>query len=144
MSKPEEQRPRGYMPGSTFRYPKKEMRRFNPDKRERRQSEGKVMGDHHEWIKRQPCELADHPAHRCGFYPPERPVIEGHHLKTRGSGGQDRDNEIPCCPVAHDELHAAGDVSAQCERFGRDFRSIAVMYTEDFDEEMAALEAAEE
>jgi hypothetical protein len=134
--------PRRYAHNSTLPAPTNQMRKFDPERRARRESEGLVLGDHHAWIKRQPCELYDHPDHTCGFYP-DRPRIEGHHLKTRGSGGQDRDNEIPVCPVGHDELEAAGNVSSQCERFGRDFRSIACEYTARFDAEMEEGESAE-
>lgn len=29
--------------------------------------------------------------------------MEAMHVKTRGSGGDDRGNTVPGCPVAHDE-----------------------------------------
>lgn len=110
--------------------------RVNKERRARRESDDLVYGTHHAWIKRQPCELMDHPLHACDFYA-DRPCIEGHHLKHVGNGGEDRSNEIPCCPALHDEFHALGSVSKACEHFGRDFRSVAVEYTASFDRETA-------
>ena len=39
----------------------------------------------------------------CGYHPPGRAGIEAAHVKTRGSGGADRGNVVPLCPLHHDE-----------------------------------------
>jgi len=111
---------------------RKELPAVNKERRKRRADAGLVYGPYHRWIKQQPCALAGHPRHRCGYYE-DRPGVEGHHLKHVGNGGQDRDNELPLCPVGHDHAHALGSISALCEHYGRDFRTIAALYTEDYD-----------
>lgn len=132
-----------YAPNSTLRGASKPMRRFNPEKRARRESEGLVYGDLHKWIKGQECAGAGHPLHICEYYPPERRWVESHHLKSVGSGGEDRNNCVPCCPAFHDEFHRRG-LTGMCEHYGRDWRSIACEYTEDYDEAMAEGEEPEE
>jgi hypothetical protein len=104
----------------------------NLERQKRRQEEGLVKGPHHHWIANEPCVLAGAPGHVCGFTE-DQPAICGHHLKTIGSGGEDRNNEVPVCALAHIEFHAAGSISRMCDRHGRDFRSIACIYTERFD-----------
>lgn len=112
-----------------------ELPKENKKRMERRVAEDEVYGTHHKWIMTQPCELRNHPAIRCTSYP-DRAPIEGHHLKCVGSGGKDRNNEVPACNAHHDHFHWLGSVSAASDFYGRDFRSIAVQYTERFDEVM--------
>lgn len=119
-----------YMPGSTLRRPAKPMARFNPDKRARRESEGRVYGGLHAWTKRQACVLSDHPEHACGFYG-DRRVVESHHVRSVGSGGEDENNTLPACPVLHDEFHTLG-LTRMCERYGKDFRSLACEVTDQY------------
>lgn len=123
-----------YAWNSTLPAPSSPLPKVNKERRARREAEGLVYSEHHHWIMRQPCELRDHPLHQCGTFP-ERHPIEGHHLKHVGNGGEDRANEIPCCPVGHDFLHSLGSVSAACDFYGRDFRSLAVEYTLRFERE---------
>lgn len=128
-------KPRPYMPGSTLRRPEKEMRRFNPEKRARRESEGLVYGELYDWAKRQQCVGSGHELHpRCEYYPPERRGNEGHHPKTIGSGGQDRNNILTCCPLLHDEFHRLG-LTQMCDRYKMDWRSVACELTEAYDRE---------
>lgn len=122
-----------YMPGSTLRRPSKEMRRVNPERRARRESEGLVYGEIHEFTKRLPCILADHTEHCCEFYP-DRREVESHHVKSVGAGGQDRNGTVPLCPGGHDEAHRRGLVG-MCEKYGRDLRSLACEVTAEFDAE---------
>lgn len=131
MMKPKDDRP--YMHNSTFRVARQGLNKVNWDKRNRRSDEDLVKGSHHRAIMTFPCALADDPQKMpCASYTGRAP-IEGHHLKTVGSGGQDRDNEIPVCNAHHDECHRAGDISSQCERFKRDLRSLACEYTKRVD-----------
>ena len=51
-----------------------------------------------EWIRGQPCILAEHPGHRCIG------GVEACHFPSRGSGGDDR-SVYPGCRAAHDEEH---------------------------------------
>lgn len=106
----------------------------NRERKARRRTEDLVYGSHHFWIRTLPCCLIGHPEHRCGYYP-DRPGNEGHHLRTVGAGGRDRNNEVPACPVGHDELEAAGGVSSQCEWARMDLLSLACEYTARFDRE---------
>lgn len=103
---------------------------MNPERRARRESEGLVYGELHQWTKRQPCILEDHPLHVCEFYP-DRKGIESHHVKSIGSGGQDENNTVSFCPGAHDEAHRLGLVR-MCEKYHRDFRSLACEVTARF------------
>lgn len=133
-------KPPRYMPGSTLRYPDKPMNRVNAKKRAMRESEGLVYGPLHQWTKRLPCVLAGHELHVCEFYA-DRRVIESHHaVETVGAGGQDRNNCLPCCPALHDEFHRRGLVG-MCERYRRDFRSIACDLTAEYDAEAGEAEA---
>jgi hypothetical protein len=122
-----------YAHNSTLRAPSKEMARFNPEKRARRESEGLVYGPLHVWTKTQPCILAGHELHVCEFYG-DRKGIESHHVKSVGSGGQDENNVLPTCPALHDEFHRMGLVS-MCERYRMDFRSIACEVTARYERE---------
>jgi hypothetical protein len=62
-----------------------------------------------DWIKsldcRVPLSYAYHVGmgNRCCWFPPGRPCIEPAHVKTKGSGGADRGNTVPLCPLHHDE-----------------------------------------
>lgn len=119
-----------YAHNSTMRGPKKPMNKVNQRRRAKRESDGLVYGDLHEWTKRQPCILADHPDHACAFYP-DRKNVESHHVKSIGSGGKDENNTVPLCPRGHDEAHCLG-LTRLCEKYHRDFRSLACEVTEAF------------
>ena len=93
----------------------------------RRVEEDRVYGSHHQAIKAFPCDLQDNQHHKCGFFE-DRPRIEGHHLKSVGSGGEDENNEIPCCPVLHDEFER-NPLIDMCRTYHRDFKSVACDYT---------------
>lgn len=131
-----------YAPGSTLRKPDKPMARFNPERRARRESEGLVYGEIHEYTKRLPCVLADREDHICDFYPNPH-GCESHHVKSVGSGGQDENNTAPMCGAAHDEVHRLG-LTRWCEKYGRDLRSIACEVTARFHAAMAEGEGPEE
>jgi len=62
-----------------------------------------------DWIKTQPCAVGytfGRGTH-CGYFP-GRPCMEPAHVKTKGSGGADRGNTVPLCPLHHDEQE--GDI----------------------------------
>jgi len=126
-----------YAFNSTMRAPSKPMNRVNPERRARRESEGLVYGELHEWTKRQPCILAGHGLHQCEYYAPERRGVESHHVKSVGSGGQDRNTTLPTCPALHDEFHRLG-LTAICEKYRMDFASLACEVTERYDAEAEA------
>lgn len=101
----------------------------NRGRQKRRRAAGLVYGPHHEWMKGRPCVLTG--LHRC------MGPVTGHHLKSVGSGGEDRNNQVPVCEAAHREFHDR-PLSEMCDRYGWDFRSIACEYTARFDRERAA------
>ena len=113
------------------------MNKVNKARLERRERDDRVYGSHHSFIKEGACDVrlrqrANGSIHECGFFA-DRPNIEGHHIKSVGSGGEDRNNEVPLCPAAHDEAHSLS-VSDWCRLYHRDFKSVAAIYTEQFDE----------
>lgn len=69
------------------------IRKQNRKRMKKRADEGLVYGPYHDWIGKQACILAS--LHSCGR------VVVGHHLKSVGSGGVDRGNEVPMCTQAH-------------------------------------------
>lgn len=105
-----------------------EVKRFNRRRLAKRKAENLVYGTHHKAMARFACVLIGSNGHVCGPAPKQRKVC-GHHLKTVATGGEDRNNEVPVCGLAHLEFHAAGSVSVMCNRHGKDFRSMAVEYT---------------
>lgn len=113
------------------------MRRVNPERAARREEADLVYGTHHAFVKEGACDVrgrqrSNGSIHECGFFA-DRPNIEGHHIKSVGSGGEDRNNEVPLCPAAHDEAHSMS-VSEWCRLYHRDFRSVACEYTAQFDQ----------
>lgn len=125
-----------YMPGSTLRYPDKPMNKVNAKRRAQRESEGLVYGPHHDYMRTLGCVLADvDHGHHCVFTK-EQPNVVGHHLKSVGSGGEDRNNQVPVCGAGHIEFHGYG-IFAMCDMYGVDFRSLACEYTERYDREAA-------
>ena len=118
----------GYAYNSTLRGPSKPMNKVNAKRRAKRESEGRVYGPHHDFVATLPCVLAELHSHTCGFTSSQRSVC-GHHLKTVKTGGEDWNNQVPVCALAHLEFHAAGSVSVMCDRYGLDFRSIACEVT---------------
>lgn len=128
---PKDRRPRAF--NSTMRVARAPMRKVNEERRARREEADLTLGSHHRWIVTLPCDLYGHQHHVCGFFEDRAPT-EGHHLKARGSGGQDRNNEIPCCPKLHDEFERT-PLSDMCRKYHRDFKSVASDYTNRFDAE---------
>ena len=113
---------------STLNASDKPMRKVNPERRARRESEGLVYGPLHEWTKRQPCILAsENVIHHCESYP-GRGFIESHHVKSVGAGGEDYNNTLPVCAAGHDEFHRRG-LTGMCETYRRDWHSIACEVT---------------
>lgn len=106
------------------------MNKVNESRRQRREAEDLIYGSHHSWIGSLPCVLADVDGHRCEWFD-GIPTV-GHHLRSVGSGGEDRRNEVPVCGLAHAEFHAL-PLSAICRKYHRDFKSMASEYTERFD-----------
>lgn len=132
-------KPKRYAHNSTLPAASKPMARFNAEKRARRMSENRVYGSHHQRIKQELCVEYGNPLHDgCEFYN-DRPSkgIEPHHLVSVGAGGEDRNNEVPCCHKLHDEFHRLG-LTEMCERYRKDYRSIACEYTAMIDAEDAA------
>lgn len=107
------------------------MNKVNVERQKRREEADLVYGTHHDWIKTLTCDRAGAQNHRCRFYD-DRAITEGHHLRSVGSGGQDRNNEIPCCPGLHDEFEGT-PLSDMCRKYHRDFKSVASDYTNEFD-----------
>ena len=111
------------------------MAKVNKERRARREAADLVYGSVHEFVKQQPCVLAGVQGHTCGFFE-DRPRIESHHIRSVGSGGQDRNNTISCCPRLHDEFERT-PLSEMCRRWHRDFKSIAAELTAAYDREVA-------
>lgn len=122
---PKDNRP--YAHNSTLRVPRAPMKKRNEERQQRRQEADLVYGTHHQAIKTFTCDLIDHQHHKCGYFE-DRPKVEGHHLRSVGSGGEDRNNEIPACPVLHDEFERT-PLSEMCRKYHRDFKSVACDYT---------------
>lgn len=76
------------------------LRRVNPERQKRREEAGQVYGPYHRYVKTLPCILAGRSGHTCWG------PVTGHHVKTVGAGGLDERNEVPCCVMAHREIHA--------------------------------------
>ena len=68
-----------------------------------------------EWIRHQACL-------RCGVSRPGP-----HHVKSRGSGGQDEANLVPLCRVCHTVLHQVGRKTFE-DRIGYTLENIAGIY----------------
>ena len=68
-------------------------------------------------------ELAEQGLQPCGFVP-GRARIEHCHLRTQGSGGDDRANSFTACPIHHDEQE--GRTKAFCARYGLDLYQIVL------------------
>lgn len=84
---------------------------LNPVNRKRkakRATEDQVYGSFHRWVKTHPCAIAGE--HEC-IGP-----VDGHHLKSVGSGGVDAGNCVPLCRAAHTEIHTIG-----FERFNENY-----------------------
>ena len=103
-----------------------ELPAVNKERRKRRADAGLVYGEHHRHVATLPCVLQGLPGHHCWG------DVCGHHLKTVATGGEDRRNQVPVCTSAHAEFHAR-PLSEMCERYRRDFRSLACEITEDYD-----------
>lgn len=101
------------------------------------------------YIERQPCSIGPFGIsgvrHQCDFVG-DRRKIEGAHLKTQGSGGDDVGNMVPLCPTAHDLQEGRTD---EFEReFGVDLYAhaadLAEKFEGDLDEETETIEAIEQ
>jgi hypothetical protein len=95
--------------------PKPKAERKRPQRKPIRQGPPKVRDRAYlDWIKAQPClaqqkffPLAGY-AVPCGRWP-SRHENEPAHIQTRGSGGADRGNTVPLCPLHHDEQEGDTD-----------------------------------
>lgn len=83
------------------------LNRVNRDRKARRKEKDEVYGSYHWKIESLFCILSFDTRHECRSFPGRKP-IEGHHVKSVGSGGKDRGNEVPLCPLAHDEVEQIG------------------------------------
>lgn len=61
-----------------------------------------------EWIRKYPCPVCIRQGTLYSFIDPFYRTIDPHHIKTRGSGGDDPANIVPLCRRHHDELHRMG------------------------------------
>jgi len=109
--------PSGYCPGMKVGAPKSSGRPKSVSDRKDKKRSSSLTGERLEfgkvcdWIRDQPCALADHLDHKCRFYG-DRTTIEPAHLSARGLGygdwvlldGKIVLNVLPLCPRAHDEL----------------------------------------
>jgi hypothetical protein len=83
--------------------------------------------DYLAWIRNQPCCLAGR--HQCLVYP-DRRRVEPAHLKTKGSGGYDRNNCLPCCPGLADESEGKMKHRLTEEKYGVNWQEMADEYTD--------------
>lgn len=89
------------------------------------------------WIRERVCAIPAYATSTtligigCGFY--EGRSIEPAHIKTKASGGDDRNNVVPLCPAHHDEQE--GHTKLFERAYGVDLRKLAQQYTERYDRE---------
>lgn len=85
-----------------------------------------------EWIRTLPCILSGkmiaHGQHICWG------AVQCCHVKTRGSGGKDRNNCFPGCASAHDQQGLSGTVAFE-QRWGVSLKKIARQLTEIYEAE---------
>lgn len=92
-----------------------------------------------EWIRAQPCILADREPCTCSGY---IRVNNRHlasqfcHVKTRGAQGGDRKNGYPGCQGHHNEQHRIGLKSFE-KRYGIHLKQLALDYDARYEEETA-------
>lgn len=69
-----------------------------------------VLGPYHKFTQTLECWVAKSSPikHVCRRLDPDRPLIDGHHDRTRGAGGLDYGNELPLCQWMHHEIHQLG------------------------------------
>lgn len=91
------------------------------------------------WIRQQVCCASRYTIRNvatkdwCDVCPPLRWSVEPAHLKTRGTGGDDRNNVVPLCPKHHDEQE--GKTATFQSKYGVDLMALAVAYTRRFEVE---------
>lgn len=93
------------------------------------------------WIRTQDCHMFGRPGSQGCYYwmgefhggGRDRMTVEPAHIKTRGAGGDDRNNVVPLCPAHHDEQE--GKIAAFERKYGVDLRKLAQQYTERYDRE---------
>jgi hypothetical protein len=72
-----------------------------------------TYGAYHKWIKRQLCEVrVSGNANKCRSlrYQRDLGLVDGHHLKSVKSGGQDYGNEVPLCRHHHIMIEGEGPI----------------------------------
>lgn len=94
-----------------------------------------------EFVRSLPCVLARRGAWRPALIWSSRFACEGRtecaHLKSRGSGGADRENMIPLCTRHHAMQHATGAKSFAAD-LAVDLVDLARRFTAEFDRRNAA------
>lgn len=68
------------------------------------------------WVRGQHCVVQ-------GCHRPGEPM----HVRSRGAGGEDRGNVVPCCRRHHDEAHVIGHLSF-AKRYQLDLQKLAGRY----------------
>lgn len=76
----------------------------NRKRQAKRKKEGKIYGVYHRAVKELACIGWESLHHGCEAFPPDRLGVEGHHVKSIGAGGVDEKNEVPVCPLLHDQI----------------------------------------
>lgn len=86
------------------------------------------------WIRTLPCLLANRPLYLGSFTHVCWGAVQVCHVKTRGSGGADRNNVVPMCAGAHDQQGVLG--IRDFEKHWRvDLKTIARQLTEIYEAE---------
>jgi hypothetical protein len=79
------------------------------------------------WIRTLPCIVPTHTGFAAACGPvADRHKVEAAHVKTRGSGGDDRKNTLPCCPRHHDEQE--GRNTSFELKYGIGLKTLALAY----------------
>ena len=85
------------------------------------------------WIRKQPCVIGERTSFSfCAGQ------TEASHLKSRGAGGDDRNNVLPLCHLGHQEQHRRGMqwwIEEYFEGKPEIAQQLAQQYTERYDRE---------
>lgn len=88
---------------------RKAVRRINHERQARTRDRAYL-----DWVKTQNCVVLGRVG-ICAWWV-ERPDTEPAHIKTKGSGGADRGNVVPLCPLHHSEQE--GDTEGFEQTYG--------------------------
>lgn len=93
--------------------------------------------EYREWIRGQRCIVVNY----AQLWPEGIPrycyLVEPDHVKTRGAGGGDRGNLVPCCAIHHRERHTIGIRSFE-EKYGFKLAAIAAELAQRYERERTA------